>query len=440
MKDDGATPRRTHSLTTRSSSTYAIPTSTTHTSSTASTSTATLPDPSPPILDQLVIGINEVTRTLESRMRWGRWELGDHSAAPPSSSAGREAVVEEDEPEKCGRRRRHKSKAEKEGGVKAVPSTLPSRDPGLVPPPVLGNHPAYAFVGKAGRRRVVKKDAKPDYLMSGVEEDEWRLLVNSEMRRLRTSKPASSSASPPTCKAQTAAFSDAASSALLPTQPSHPTESAPIVDGEVQPTSSPPTVPLIDLVFVCRPDINPPSLVAHLPTMVAAANGVQEALDSVLAASGPAQGGMDVEDGEQRQEEKRPEMRNVLLVPLDVGAERRLADKLGLRRVAAIGLSSLLPAAAPLFALLASTPSLTPLSAPWLVPHLLNPTFSASPAKSLYQSTTIKHLKTSAPLNPRAEVTKRKEEKRKNKAERKERRKKRKVGAAEDGGLYVAED
>ncbi|BGP28608.1 RNase P and RNase MRP subunit [Rhodotorula toruloides] len=438
-KDAGASPRETHTSTPRSSSAYAIPTSTTHASSSASTSSATMSDPAPPLLDNLVIGINEVTRALEFRMRWERWELGDDSAAPPASARRRDSAVEADELEKSGRRRRHKSKAEKKGGGKAVPSALPSSDRRLAAPPTLGDHPAYGFVGKAGRQRLAEKEVKPDYLIEGRAEGGWRLLVNSEMRRLRNSPVASSSTRSPSRETRTAASYDPASSALLPTQPSQPTDSTPFILDDTLGSSTPPTVPLIDLIFVCRPDINPPSLVAHLPTMVAAANGIQEALDSVLSASDPAKESMAVEEDGQRQE-KRPEMRKVLLVPLDVGAERRLADKLGLRRVAAIGLSTLLPSAASLFALLSSTPSLTTLSAPWLIPHLLHPASSASPAKSLYQPTTIKHLKTSAPLNPRAEVTRRKEEKRKNKEERKERRKKRRVGEAEGEGLYVAED
>ncbi|BGO99235.1 hypothetical protein RTBOTA2_000305 [Rhodotorula toruloides] len=435
MKDEGASPRKTHVLTTRSSSTYTIPTSTTHASSSASNSCAITSHSAPPLLDNLVIGINEVTRALESRMRWERWELGDDSAAPPSSSRSRDGAAEADESEKSGRRRRHKSKAEKDGGEKAVPSALSSTDRRIAAPPTLGDHPAYGSVGKAGRRRVAETEDKPNYLVEGRSEGEWRLLVNSEMRRLRSTPAASSSSTPPSRGPRTVS-SDVASSALLSTQPSQPAVS---VFDEMCSSPAPPTVPLIDLIFVCRPDINPPSLVAHLPTMVAAANGIQEALDSVLSASDPAKEAMVVEDDEQRQG-KRPEMRRVLLVPLDVGAERRLADKLGLRRVAAIGLSSLLPSAASLVTLLSSTPSLTTLSAPWLVPHLLHPASSASPAESLYQPTTIKHLKTSAPLNPRAEVTRRKEEKRKNKEERKERRKKRRVGEGEGEGLYVAED
>ncbi|BGO94715.1 hypothetical protein NBRC10512_007337 [Rhodotorula toruloides] len=438
-KDEGAPFRETHDLTTRSSSTYTIPISTTHASPSTSTSSAVMSDSAAPFLDNLVIGINEVTRALESRMRWERWELGDDSAAPPSSSRNRDGAVEADESAIRGRQRRHKSKAEKDGGEKTVPSALPSSDRRLAAPPTLRDHPAYAFVGNAGGRRVAEKEVKPDYLMKGRAEGEWRLLVNSEMRRLRSSPGDSSSTRSPNRETQSAASAGPASSALLPTQPSQPTVSASLVLDEARSSLARPTVPLIDLVFVCRPDINPPSLVAHLPTMVAAANGIQEALDSVHASSDPAKEAMVVEDDEQRQG-KRPEMRKVLLVPLDVGAERRLADKLGLRRVAAIGLSSLLPSAASLFALLSSTPSLTTLSAPWLVPHLLHPVSSASPAKSLYQPTTIKHLKTSAPLNPRAEVTRRKEEKRKNKGERKERRKKRRVGEGEAEGLYVAED
>jgi hypothetical protein len=79
---------------------------------------------------------------------------------------------------------------------------------------------------------------------------------------------------------------------------------------------------IFDLIFVCRPDINPPSLVQHFPTMVAVMNGVLAARESSSLDS--------IDEGKQRQ---------VLLIPLGIGAGKRLADVLGLGRVATIGIS-----------------------------------------------------------------------------------------------------
>jgi len=66
-----------------------------------------------------------------------------------------------------------------------------------------------------------------------------------------------------------------------------------------------------------------------------------------------------------------------------------------------------------------------------LVPHLLNP--SKERKGSGYEETRIKHLKTSAPLNPKA-ANQKKKEVRKEKKE-KERREKKGVGE-----VYEAED
>lgn len=113
---------------------------------------------------------------------------------------------------------------------------------------------------------------------------------------------------------------------------------------------------------------------------------------------------------------------------------------------------SLSPAAAPLLSLIAAHLP-TPLSAPWLVPHLLHPpapTSSSAPSAlskgSRFAPTAVKHLKTSAPLNPRKAVSEKKDERRKGKEERRERKRRR--GGGDDGeakgqhgdGVYVAED
>ncbi|GAA5992077.1 hypothetical protein JCM10908_000730 [Rhodotorula pacifica] len=430
--------------------------------------------PPPALLSNLVVGINEVTRALESRIRWGRWELGDRDAAPPSSSSSssswssrdpsgnkdEELASETTTTKGRKRKRRHASTA----NASASAISPPARP--------LGDHPAYSFIhdsahagpGRRARPPTPTLDAAPPYLVrsKSVQDDAsseadsastaWRLLVNSDARR----------------------FVAKSKSTLLPAQPPTSTSDTDITAtssfSEPQPTP-PPTVPFVDLVFVCKPDINPPSLVAHLPSMVAAANGVQTALDSVLLGGASKQEGsegMQVDEtpaaatreeggGGQARPTKRPEMRPVLLVPLDVGAERRLADALGLRRVAAIGLSSILPATSKLHALLQSH-KIQPLSTPWLVPYLLHPHAPppireplSSASASRFAPTTIKHVKTSAPLNPRAGVQRKKEErKQKKEAIEEMRSKKRKVardkarGSRDDGGggddVYVAED
>ncbi|BGP12593.1 RNase P and RNase MRP subunit [Rhodosporidiobolus nylandii] len=349
--------RSTHSLTTRSAQTYTIPASArAHVPPAALSPT---PRPPPELLSHLVVGINEVTRALETRVRWGRWELGDRSAVPGTARASSSAAVP---PARPGRHRRRKSTS--------TPSALPPSSATLHPPLDLSSHPLYTFLCERAPRP--SPDRSPPYLLShggGA----VRLLANSEARRLKR---------PPA----------AASSSIGPSAP----------------TSAPPTVPLVDVVFACKPDINPPSLVAHLPNMVAAANGVQEALDLVLAADDEPQGSepkMEVE-GEAASSGKRRTMRKVLIVPLDLGAEAKLARALGLRRVAAIGFSS------------------------------------AAPGSSSFAPTHVKHLRTSAPLNPKAANAEKKKRRREWKDAAKE--VKRRKAAGEAGGkqaeLYAAQD
>ncbi|GAA5866877.1 hypothetical protein JCM3774_004588 [Rhodotorula dairenensis] len=436
----------------------------------------------PPLLSELVVGINEVTRALESRIRWGRWELGDSHAAPPSSSRATEGRPEPrpgapagDDEAGTGRGRKRKRKH-------PTGSSSCSR----APPPALpiGDHPAYAFVhdsrppsSRRARPPTPTRNAPPPYLTCASGEStttaSWRVLVNSDARRM--TKPAERARGP---------RKDKEDATLLPAHPSEQASSAeaststdtdtlaqapPSASSEAAAPTPAPTVPLIDLVFVCKPDINPPSLVAHVPTMVAAANGVQSALDSVLhspeeaAAAATTVGvkgarGMELDadaadvDAPEHAT-KRPEMRPVLLVPLDVGAERKLADALGLRRVAAIAVSSAIPATQALYSLLQSY-KIQPLSTPWLVPYLLHPHAAPVRETSRFAPTTIKHVKTSAPLNPKAGVQQRKEDrKHKKEAVAELKRKKRKVAIAKaraNGDLgasaplsddvYVAED
>ncbi|GAA5903186.1 hypothetical protein JCM8208_002231 [Rhodotorula glutinis] len=455
----------THTLTTRSSSTYSIPSSQPHPPPSAAPT-----EPAPPILSHLVLGINEVTRALETRIRWGRWELGDCDAKPSSSLS----LPPPPEP-RPGRHRRRKSSSAKGQDQGAAPPVIRDEPARPAPQPLaLADHPAYGFLRSRHAPPKPALDRRPPYVVvvkggqggRGVQrERSVRLLVNSDARRVGG-------------KAARATRDKVDEGTLLPTQPGAPAPAVDFDGDDVMVTDDepsapspapapapapalapppPPTVPLIDLVLVCRPDINPPSLVAHLPTMVAAANGVQSALDGVLAGTAneekEGEGDAAMQDGKGKKQKKgsaRPEMRCVRLVQLDVGAERKLADALGLRRVAVIGLSSLAPGTGPLLDLIAShLPE--PLSAPWLVPHLLHPPSSSSTTTptttaptSRFAPTAIKHLKTSAPLNPRAAVVEKKDARRRKREDKAERLGKRRRGEGGGSGsaseVYLAED
>ncbi|KWU46726.1 hypothetical protein RHOSPDRAFT_31543 [Rhodotorula sp. JG-1b] len=454
------------------------------------------------LLSDLVVGINQVTRALESRIRWGRWELGDSHAAPPAtpSRPGEPDVREaERETERGGggwdggggrkRKRKHHASSSSLSSAAAAASSASS-----VPALPLGDHPAYSFLHDA--RTSPSRDVLAPYFCLDQSQSlatspssepssklsSPRILVNSDARRLAP-RAGAETGDDHQKKTQKEKKQKQSAGALLPAHPgvaSSETSNA-HDDGlnaaaisKTEPDSSfqpppPPTVPLVDLVFVCKPDINPPSLVAHLPTMVAAANGVQTALDSVLLqGAGPDDAeaaermqldavGPGEEEEKKEPGPKRPEMRPVLLIPLDVGAERKLADALGLRRVAAIAVSSLLPAASALYSLIQSH-KLQPLSTPWLVPYLLHPHAPSARHQeptSRFAPTTIKHVKTSAPLNPKAGVQQRKEARKEKKDAIVEmKRKKRKVAlekarasggggggsAYADDDVYIAED
>ena len=68
---------------------------------------------------------------------------------------------------------------------------------------------------------------------------------------------------------------------------------------------------LISLIFVCRADVDPPALIAHLPHLVAAWNSSQKGSSAKI----------------------------LKLVPLPKGAESALAKAMGLRRVAVIAVN-----------------------------------------------------------------------------------------------------
>ncbi|GAA5969250.1 hypothetical protein JCM11641_007527 [Rhodosporidiobolus odoratus] len=424
-----------HSLTTRSSQTYDIPDSKAH--SVTDKTGSPPPMPPPAVLSHLVVGINEVTRALETRVQWGRWELGDAAAAPLEA-----ASIEIPRAPGRPRQRRRKSSS--------IPSAIPPGAHVVRAPPSLRSLAAYTFASHPAPSPS-PNSAAPFLLPPATTGGSWQMLVNSEARRLKpmstAKKGGTGRTEGDTAQAKEAAqVGQAKGDEKLITDPSHVGPST--VEGEIPNQPEAPATPLVDLVFVCKPDINPPSLVAHLPSLVAAANGVQEALDSVLRHAAPSEGAEDVVMGEEGST-KRPFSKKVLIVPLDVGAERKLADALGLRRVAAIGLSSSALGASSLLSLVER--STIPLNAPWLVPQILNPLLStpvrfvaaANTPSSRFIPTHIKHVRTTAPLNSKAANIAKKKQKREWKdAARQAQRRKLDDGKAEQerADVYVAGD
>ncbi|KZO93851.1 hypothetical protein CALVIDRAFT_529140 [Calocera viscosa TUFC12733] len=131
----------------------------------------------------------------------------------------------------------------------------------------------------------------------------------------------------------------------LPTEPQLPTSPQP---------DAPPR-----LILACRSDIPTPQLLAHLPPLVAAYNSLLPL--SELEGAG------------------------VHLISLQRGAEHKLAECVGLRRVAVVGFDADAPGLSQLLETLAPV-HLAPLTAAWL-----------SPAQSVYIPTHVKQLRTTAP-------------------------------------------
>lgn len=116
--------------------------------------------------------------------------------------------------------------------------------------------------------------------------------------------------------------------------------------------------PDLKIILVCRADIDPPLLIDHLPHLVAACNSTQTS-------------------------------HTVKLVPLPKGAEPSLAQAIGLRRAAVVGIDVACPELGTLMTLLDAVPTLV---AAWIAPtprHQLVPTH-------------IKQVRTSAPKDMRA--------------------------------------
>ncbi|KAG5651423.1 hypothetical protein H0H81_008707 [Sphagnurus paluster] len=131
----------------------------------------------------------------------------------------------------------------------------------------------------------------------------------------------------------------------------------------------------LQVILVCRGDIDPPILIDHLPHLVAAYNSLQP----------------------------KP---LVHLIPLAAGAELSLSRAIGLRRAAVLGFDSNWPDLEVFMASLRTVPTLT---ASWMA--------GSSPVQKLIP-THIKQLRTSAPKDMKAEKERRKEEKKTKKESR----------------------
>ncbi|KAI0095040.1 hypothetical protein BDY19DRAFT_915995, partial [Irpex rosettiformis] len=139
------------------------------------------------------------------------------------------------------------------------------------------------------------------------------------------------------------------------------------------------------LVLVCTGDINPPILVGHLPSLVAACNSARS----------------------------NPEAGSTWLVPLPAGSERVLSFAAGLRRVSVLMLNSAFPEFEALRQFLGTTAILR---ASWLLPATCDLPQTLVP-------THIKQLQTTAPKDMKAV----KEMRTKRRAEAKDRRKQKKA-------------
>jgi len=385
----------THEIKTRTS-TYSIPT---RTGELPTPKPPRTPGPRPPILDYLSVGINEVTKALETRIRWARWELGDSTAVPgysqqlkqasksPSSSSSHPTLIPTAPTPLPARRQSPPSfdpndlfdLIDEEYGPSSNPLTVDmffDLSKKLVAPPPAPELSEAPLAPKSVRKRLRKKsnptmfspltalnlvnsidysslpgyqflaspapvpqiDRNPPYYLSPTETSPSpKLLLNSETLRISKAVKKGNVGNgevkekEKVKRVKISIVEEHEIEGVDSTSAGQEEEE----DEESQESQDlPPTTPLIDLVFVCKPDINPPSLVAHLPSMVAATNGAQQALEESIANSLQGKDGMELEgEGATKREFKK-----VLLIPLDHGAERVLADALGLRRVAVIGL------------------------------------------------------------------------------------------------------
>lgn len=91
-------------------------------------------------------------------------------------------------------------------------------------------------------------------------------------------------------------------------------------------TATPPPLRLPLAILVCKPDINPPNLVAHIPHLVSICN-------SLLMTNGPSS--IITANATNESETKAPDIK---LVSLPNGAEETLANAIGLRRISILAI------------------------------------------------------------------------------------------------------
>ncbi|KAL6309211.1 hypothetical protein BKA93DRAFT_822016 [Sparassis latifolia] len=145
------------------------------------------------------------------------------------------------------------------------------------------------------------------------------------------------------------------------------------------------------LILVCRADIDPPLLIAHIPHLVSACNSARRP-DNV--------------PGHMRDD--------ICLVPLPKGAEFSLSEAMGLRRVSVMAIDSSAPELTEMAPLLEQIPTLR---SSWLVPPAVHQGKPPMPKQII--PTHIKMLRTTAPKDMKAA----KEERARGRAAAKKRRK-----------------
>ncbi|PVF93555.1 hypothetical protein CPB86DRAFT_808932 [Serendipita vermifera] len=128
-------------------------------------------------------------------------------------------------------------------------------------------------------------------------------------------------------------------------------------------------------IFACLWDLNPPTILSHIPHLVASAN----TLLTILATKSTEQSAT------------FPDMK---LINLPKGSESSVSEAIGMRRVSIILLTSKATVGSRLLDLLNKVPKL---ATPWLIPTT-NPTIFTPH----FRPTHIKHLKTTAPVDMRA--------------------------------------
>ncbi|KAG9048032.1 hypothetical protein FS837_000920 [Tulasnella sp. UAMH 9824] len=179
------------------------------------------------------------------------------------------------------------------------------------------------------------------------------------------------------------------SNSNLPQPRSASSEALPTAQSAHSDDDQPKKLAPLRLVLVCRTDVDSPTMIAHLPTLTASCNSAQRP---------PTQA--------------HPSFPDVLIVGLPYGAESTLAEGAGLRRAAVVAFDTETPGLEERIAPL--LPSIPILRAHWLA---VAPAASASSGSSNHPGvknqlvpTHVKHLRTTAPQDPKATKQKRTEE------------------------------